>query len=170
MNGGVILAPVLMLMTMVIAYITTSFMIETISLSSAKRYVGRSQTLFPLVRKSDQDPELLTQSDMDTKEKDSPFYIRQKLEVSILAEDHVGRWFKMVVIVILIIYMYGAMTLKYVAGAESCIEGISMTIYGDQKRLDEVLAPFDPYYLGLALFGGLSIVFSFGNIENSKGL
>lgn len=76
----------------------------------------------------------------------------------------------MFVIVVLIIYMYGAMTLKYVAGAESCIEGVSMTIFGDQNKLEEIMAPFDPYYLGLALFGGLSIVFSFGNIENSKGL
>jgi hypothetical protein len=29
---------------------------------------------------------------------------------------------------------------------------------------------FDPYYLGIAVFGSLSIYFSFGNIENAKTL
>ena len=28
--------------------------------------------------------------------------------------------------------------------------------------------PIDPYYIGIVVFGTLSIIFSFGNIENSK--
>ena len=45
-----------------------------------------------------------------------------------------------------------------------------MTIYGDQNTLDEKMGWFEPYYLGIALFAVLSVIFSFGNIENSKGL
>ena len=99
----------------------------------------------------------------------NPYFIDQKVELGIMAEQHIGTWFKIVVMVILIIYMYGAMILKYVAGAKSFVEGVSMTIYGDQKELEERLF-MDPYYIGIAIFMVLSVMFSLGNIENSKGL
>jgi hypothetical protein len=65
--------------------------------------------------------------------------------------------------------MYGAMCLKYVSGAESFVEAISFTAYSDRCRWYSTF-PFDPYYLGIIIFGVLSLVFSFGNIENSKVL
>ena len=99
----------------------------------------------------------------------NPYFIDQKVELGIMAEQHIGTWFKIVVMVILIIYMYGAMILKYVAGAQSFVEGVSMTIYGDQEKLEDVM-PVDPYYIGIATFMVRSVVFSLGSIENSKGL
>jgi hypothetical protein len=61
--------------------------------------------------------------------KDSPFYIREKIELGIAAEENAEKWVKIVIMVILTIYMYGAMSLKYVSGAESFIEAISFIKY-----------------------------------------
>lgn len=64
--------------------------------------------------------------------KDSEFYIRQKLELGVIA-DRVSWWqVKYLIILILIVYMYGAMSLKYTSGAESLYQGISFLVYGDQ--------------------------------------
>ena len=51
--------------------------------------------------------------------KDSIFYIREKMEIGVIAERVSKPWFKVFIIVILIIYVYGALSLKYVTGAES---------------------------------------------------
>ena len=64
--------------------------------------------------------------------------------------------------------MYGAMILKYVSGAESFVLAISFTFFGDVDAWANSWTGFDPYYLGLLIFGGLSMVFCFGNIENAK--
>ena len=50
------------------------------------------------------------------------FYIREKIEVSILAERIVGKCLKYSVIFILILYMYGAICLKYISGAKSFVQ------------------------------------------------
>ena len=70
--------------------------------------------------------------------------------------------------IIICLYMYGAMVAKYVGGAESFVAGISYTLWEDMNAWEEKWPGFDPYYLGLILFGSLSMLFSFGNIENSK--
>ena len=60
------------------------------------------------------------------------------------------------------------MCVKYVAGAESFYQGISFIAYGDIDELENK-APWI-YYISIAIFGVLCIIFSFGDIENSKGL
>jgi hypothetical protein len=70
-------------------------------------------------------------------------------------------WIKYAVMVVLVIYMYGAMCLKYASGAVS----FATVLIEFAPKF-----PFDPYYLGLIIFGVLSLFFCFGNIENSKGL
>lgn len=65
--------------------------------------------------------------------------------------------------------MYGAICFKYVSGAESFVLGVSYTIWGNETGFHEKLG-FDPYYLGIFVFGFFSIYFSFGNIENAKVL
>jgi len=77
--------------------------------------------------------------------KTSPYYIRQKFELGKLAEIFCAPWIKIVLMVILVIYMYGAMCLKYVSGAESFVEAISSTIYNDSSKWKKV-SPIDPYY------------------------
>lgn len=77
-------------------------------------------------------------------------------------------WVKITFIVILIIYVYGAVALKYVTGAISLQEGLSYLFTGQEGKWVEDY-PWT-YYVGLAIFGGLSIAFSFGDIENSKTL
>lgn len=51
--------------------------------------------------------------------KESEFYIREKIEIGILAERISYPWVKISIMVILTIYVYGAMSLKYVSGALS---------------------------------------------------
>lgn len=68
------------------------------------------------------------------------------------------------------IYMYGAICLKYVSGADSFAFGVSYTFWGDQDGFQKAMGGFDPYYLGILIFGSLSMYFSFGNIENAKTL
>lgn len=71
--------------------------------------------------------------------------------------------------IVLTIYMYGAMCLKYVSGAQSFVEAVSFTIYHEKCHWYKV-SPIDPYYIGILIFGTLSLIFSFGNIENAKVL
>jgi len=40
-------------------------------------------------------------------------------------------WVKYAMMIILVIYMYGAMSLKYVAGAESLYQGLAYNIMDD---------------------------------------
>lgn len=103
----------------------------------------------------------------DLHDKTSSFYIREKVEVSIVAERLAGPWLKYCIIAILIFYMYGAICLKYVAGAESFVQGVALTIWDSEAKFRDFLH-FDPYYLGIIIFGALSIYFSFGNIEDAK--
>ena len=87
-----------------------------------------------------------------------------------MVADRIAKpYVKNVIIVVLITYMYGAICLKYVSGAESFVSGISYTFW-DQESEFETWCGFDPYYIGIILFGSLSIYFSFGNIENAKTL
>lgn len=77
---------------------------------------------------------------------------------------------KAFIIVILIIYMYGAMSLKYVSGAESFIEAIGFIISGEDKDACYLYKSMGSgaYYIGILVFAVLSLSFSFGNIENAK--
>jgi hypothetical protein len=59
------------------------------------------------------DPNQLVDKDV----KDSPYYIRTKFELGTMAENLANRGIKITMMVILCIYMYGAMSLKYVSGA-----------------------------------------------------
>lgn len=111
----------------------------------------------------------MSRDQVDMQVKDSPFYIRQKLEIGMMAQDFVPKWVKYVLLFALILYMYGAMCLKYVAGSKSLIEGVSVTLYHDKEMLERKIG-FDPYFIGIFIFGSISIYFSFGNIENAKVL
>lgn len=64
--------------------------------------------------------------------KDSEFYIREKIELGILAERVARPWVKTCIIIILTIYVYGAMSLKYVTGSISLQEGLSFLITGKE--------------------------------------
>ena len=102
-------------------------------------------------------------------DKASPFYIREKIEIAVVAERIAPPYVKEVIIVMLILYMYGAICLKFVSGAESFDAGLAYAIWGYEAGLQDWLG-FDPYYFGLTVFGFFSLYFSFGNIENAKVL
>jgi len=57
----------------------------------------------------------------DTEYKNSPYYIRVKIEVGKLAEAFCAQWIKVILMIVLVIYMYGAMCLKYASGSESFV-------------------------------------------------
>jgi hypothetical protein len=86
-----------------------------------------------------------------------------------MVERFCAPWIKYASMTILVIYMYGAMCLKYASGAASFETAMSYMIYSDADQWKKEFI-FDPYYLGIFIFGFLSLFFSFGNIENSKGL
>jgi len=67
-----------------------------------------------------------------------------------------------------VIYVYGAVSLKFVTGAISLQEGMSFLFTGEEGKWVEN-APWT-YYIGIAVFAVMSISFSFGDIENSKTL
>ena len=166
---GFIPSVILMSITMFIAYMTATYMIEAVSVACARRYKGRNDTLFPQIQGEELETKHVRDR-LDVQVKDSPFYIRQKIEIGLMAEDFVPRWVKFVLFFFLILYMYGAMCLKYIAGAESLAKGVSVTIYDNEEELRHKLNGFDPYYIGVIIFATVSIYFSFGNIENSKML
>lgn len=101
--------------------------------------------------------------------KTSPYYIREKIELGKLVEKFCAKWIKIIFLFILVVYMYGAMCLKYASGSESFVQAVSFTLYDDVLEWER-RSPIDPYYLGIIIFGILSLIFSFGNIENSKVL
>jgi len=49
-----------------------------------------------------------------------------------MAERLSDVWFKYAIMTVLIVYMYGAMALKYVSGAESLYRGLSFSVTGDE--------------------------------------
>jgi hypothetical protein len=73
--------------------------------------------------------------------------------------------------IVLVIYIYGALCLKYASGAASFVSGVSSTFYdGDADGWTKDWSGFDPYYLSIIIFASFSLAFCFGNIENSKYL
>ncbi len=129
---------------------------------------ARNETLFPdQVYKT---PELMTRlNKKDLDQKESKYYIREKVEIGRLMEKFCAPWIKVCLLIVFVIYMYGAMCLKYASGAASFVTAVSFMIYGNSEEW-KLRFIFDPYYLGIIIFGVLSLTFSFGNIENSKYL
>lgn len=60
--------------------------------------------------------------------------------------------------------MYGAICLKYVGGAESFVSGVNHTFWPKDSEGFYNATPIDPYFIGLIIFGGFSVYFSFGDI------
>jgi hypothetical protein len=83
--------------------------------------------------------------------KTSPYYIRQKFEIGKLVEVFCAPWIKVCMMIVLVIYMYGAMCLKYASGAESFVQAISSTFYGDPDEWQARWPNFDPYYSKLLI-------------------
>ena len=50
---GIVLGSVLMFFTMLVAYLMATFMVEALSVSCAKRFSERTQSLFPLEYQSE---------------------------------------------------------------------------------------------------------------------
>ena len=89
--------------------------------------------------------------------------------MSVVAKRIAKPWVKYLCIIIMILYLYGAICVKYVGGAESLELGLAYTFWGHKEGLRDFVG-FDPYYIGIAVFGFFSLLFSFGNIENAKVL
>lgn len=147
---------------------TAGFMVETLSISCAMRFDPNEQnrTIYPslpdenpIIKRKRDEPDLLF--------KNSPYYIREKIEISRMSDDHLHIAAKYFLFVIIGCYMYGAMIFKYVSGAKSLSEGISFTITGEKDKFDN---DFKFYYICIFAFAAISIFFSLGNIENSRVL
>lgn len=160
------------------AYVTSLYMVEAISIAAA---IG-DESILPDVADKRERTESLFHKDYyknpmverkvhleDLNTKQSAFYIREKIEIAIIARRVGPFWFQYFIIGMIILYMYGAICLKFVSGAESFDEGIAYTFWGNDTGLQDAIG-FDPYYIGIFVFGFFSLLFSFGNIENAKTL
>lgn len=165
---GPVLSSILMVVTCVIAYMTATFMVEAISVANANDKKRRTFSMFGMEQYKS--PIIARNQNMaDMNNKQSPYYIRQKIEIGIITERLAGDGWRTFFIIIMTVYMYGAICLKYVSGAESFVAGVSYTFWKNDDGFKEWLG-FDPYYFGLLIFGFFSLYFSFGNIENAKTL
>lgn len=119
-----------MFFTCFLAYIAATYMVEAISMANSQDDDRRRDSVFkeecyatPALQRR--------QNDVDIQNKESPFYVRQKLELGVIADRIARPWVKYSIMGILVVYMYGAMCLKYVSGAESLYQGVSFLIYGN---------------------------------------
>ena len=153
-----------------LAYMTAGFMVETLSISWAMRYnTDRSlynYTIYPSL--PGESPSIKRKRDeADEGVKHNPYYIREKVEISKMSDDHTHPIVKYFIFFVISVYMYGAMIFKYVSGAQSLSEGISFTFTGNKDKYDN---DFHFYYICISVFSVVCLIFSLGNIENSKVL
>jgi len=166
-NLGPWLAFPIMISCCGLSYITATWLVEAVSIANAVQTGHRRDSIFN--EECYKTPQLRRRAnDADAEMKESPFYVRQKLELGVVADRIARPWLKYTIMGVFCVYMWAAMCVKYVAGAESLYQGISFIAYGDIDRLEDK----DPwiYYLSIAIFGALCLTFSFGDIENSKTL
>lgn len=161
-----VLGAFLMGIILVLAYMTAGFMVEALSISCAMRFDPDEdeRTIYPL--QPGETPEDKRKRDTpDADVKNSPYYIREKIEISKMSDDHMHPYVKYILFIIIGCYMYGAMIFKYVSGAQSISQGISFTFSGSRDKFNH---DFHFYYVCIIIFAAISIVFSLGNIENSR--
>jgi hypothetical protein len=180
---GPFLSLILLFLTCLISYISATFLIEAISVTSTlkdKEYAlngrGESESStepveHPSMMKYHSDDSMIVTSVNQSvvNGRQNPFYIKHKVELGTLAERLTHPPFKTITMAIFIIYCYGGICLKYVSGAESMNAAISYLIWSDSEELKRRLG-FDPYFISVFIFGFFSCYFSFGNIENAKTL
>ena len=147
-QGFVSLGPVMSLTLLIIttgmAYITATFLIEAISIVSALQPEARTAL--------------------------NPYGIKRKIEIEELTDNVTkNKLVKKMVILTLVVHMYGAISVKYVAGAESFTTGINHTFWDEEDGFKNWLG-YNPYYFGLFVFGFGATYASFGNIENANTL
>jgi len=165
-----ILGVCLMGIVLILAYMTAGFMVEALAISCAMRYdpdlSERERTIYPSL--PGENPDIKRKRDeADEGIKNNPYYIREKIEISKMCDDHMHVAVKYGFFLIIAAYMYGAMIFKYVSGAKSLSQGISFTFTGHKEQLDK---DYHFYYVCIILFAMVSIMFSLGNIENSRVL
>ena len=89
-------------------------MIEIISVANAEDPDRRRDTLYGV--KSYKSPIVQREINLrDLDNKSSPFYIRQKIEIGVVAQRISNPYFKNFIMIVLCAYMYGAICLKYVS-------------------------------------------------------
>ena len=119
-----LLGTALMTIVFFLAYMTAGFMIEALAISCAMRHNPENEdvehTIYPSL--PGECPSIKQSRDeKDEFVKCNPYYIREKIEISKMWDDHIHPYAKYFVFVIIAIYMYGVMIFKYVPGARSLI-------------------------------------------------
>lgn len=166
-NLGPILSTIIMVCCCFLSYITATWLVEAVAIANSVNTGRRRDSIFN--EECYKTPQLRRKTnDADADMKESPFYVRQKLELGVVADRIARPWVKYSIMGIFIVYMWAAMCVKYVAGAESLYQGISFIAYDDINTLEDKFPWI--YYVSIAIFGTLCLIFSFGDIENSKFL
>lgn len=86
-NLGPIISLPLLLITAILSYMTATYVLEVVSLSCASNRKYRTETLFGVeTYKSPEIMHKMNHKDNDIKK--SPYYIRQKIELGSMSDDH----------------------------------------------------------------------------------
>ncbi len=115
------------------------------------------------------DPSLIQSAAEDVSIKDSPFFIKHKLELYVLCSTHTNRAITVISMGVLVLFLTGSMLVKCVSSCVSLTQGMSYALYGDLFSIQERW-PFDPYYFSVFIFAVIATCFGLGNIENSRPL
>ena len=110
-----LLGTALMTIVFFLAYMTVGFMIEALAISCAMRHNPENEDVGHTIYPSLQGEYPSIKQSRDEKDefvKCNSYYIREKIEISNMWDDHIHPYAKYFVFVIIAIYMYGAMILN----------------------------------------------------------
>eukprot|EP01017_Pseudomicrothorax_dubius_P051203 TRINITY_DN9818_c0_g1_i1.p1 TRINITY_DN9818_c0_g1~~TRINITY_DN9818_c0_g1_i1.p1 ORF type:complete len:453 (-),score=43.79 TRINITY_DN9818_c0_g1_i1:63-1421(-) len=153
MEAGLVLSPILLILAMIVAYISATFIIESLSTCNAvESYAIARQSLID-----------------NNIEKESLFGLKKSFEFTKISAIMLGTAGRLITVCIISFYLFGAVAIKCVAAAESLSSGLSYLIYGDGTHLNAAIG-FDLYYVLLGLFALFVIGFCLGDISKLSTL
>eukprot|EP00742_Colponemidia_sp_Colp-10_P002972 GILJ01003171.1.p1 GENE.GILJ01003171.1~~GILJ01003171.1.p1 ORF type:complete len:535 (+),score=35.66 GILJ01003171.1:36-1640(+) len=183
-EAGFILGSLWMLVIMLLAFITTTYQVETCAAVNALRrsfpadfianyrkqakrpslYLGKASVPQPQPVESDEDEEIQVSTETSVlltntspaKPIKADFEIRERLEVGTLAEALLPSWLSKLTHGCLILYMFGCLAIFAVSASEAVSDDIGS------------IGSLDSYYLCLGVFAMIVIPMSFGNFQNTQ--
>ena len=155
-ESGLLLGLSFFVLSTLLAYNSAQMIVESISYASAKNF-------------SVNDHSEIQDDPKDVIIRESPFFIKHKLELYTLCKTFTGTYTTAFSMVVLAIFLWGGMLVKCVSSCVSLTRALSFTLYGDLNIINDMWG-FDVYYAAVFLFAVLATFFALGNIENSKSL
>ncbi len=132
-------------------------MIETISTVSAATFDSSEESA-------------ICNSKHDANVQDSPYFIKNKLEIFALCKQITNKPFTILSVGMLSMFLLGSMLLKCVSSCLSLTSALLFAIYGKIDAVNEAGQPENAYYVSVLVFAVIATFFALGNIEGSRPL